>query len=195
MDEKIPALPLDKRRRFLGLFIPLFNVSIFILAAYDALILLVSGVALTSIDLIFSVSAVCVSFMLGLYLIRRTPIYTSRYSMKGDGIMLTRLFKRSISIPFKSILRVEVFIRQPGGKEKDEAVQYAKTTMATLRLRGTKFMDYTNSEEIIALLVTDKRVYLISPSDPKALLKRLKSLDSNLSSRLIEMASKRKRSK
>ena len=109
--------------------------------------------------------------------------------------MLTRLFKRSISIPFKSILRVEVFIRQPGGKEKDEAVQYAKTTMATLRQRGAKFMDYTNSEEITALLVTDKRVYLISPSDPKALLKRLKSLNSNLSSRLVEMASKRKSSK
>lgn len=194
MDENIPALPLDKRRRFLGLFIPLFNASIFILAVYDALILIASGVALTSIDLIFSISAVCISFMLGLYLLRRTPIYTSRYSMKGDGIMLTRLFKGAISIPFKSISRVEVFIRQPGGKEKDEAVQYAKTTMATLRQRGTKFMDYTNSEEIIALLVTDKRVYLISPSDPKALLRRLKSLNSNLSSRLIEMASKRKRS-
>jgi hypothetical protein len=94
-------------------------------------------------------------------------------------------------VPCKSIDRVELYVREPG-EIAEEAKKYAKESSDNLRNAGMKFVDYTNSEANIVLLLTGRKVIMVSPSKPRALLKSLKRKAPRLKAKIIELGPKGK---
>jgi hypothetical protein len=122
-------------------------------------------------------------------------MYTSRYTLTGAGLRISRILKRTTTIPYKSIERIELYIRdEKRGKPSKEAVQYATDAIITMRRTGFKFHDYTNAEENIALIFGEtNRVYMISPSYPKAFAQKLRKRARRIPVRIIELTPRGKR--
>jgi hypothetical protein len=119
------------------------------------------------------------------------PVYTSRYTLEESGLRIRRLLKRSVFLPYKEIVRAEVYIREPGDVP-EEALNYTKVSAERLRKSGLGFVDFTNSEANIVLLMSGSKIYMISPAKPRAFLKNLKKRAPKLTARIIELNAKGK---
>ena len=119
------------------------------------------------------------------------PVYQSSYALDGGGLKLTRFLRRPLIISYKRIVRVEVYIREKGEISKD-AEMYTKNAAAELRKAGFRFVDYTNDEANIVLLVTGKDVVMISPAKPKSFLKSLKQRAPKLKAKIVELSAQGK---
>jgi len=193
-EELVPALLLSRRRRFLGYIIPLLNIPLFAFEAYLTYVHLSSGMPVSSPEFLNDLLLLGLTLCLGLILPWWAPIYASRYRLTGDGVIIERFLRGSATIPCASIVRVEVYLkREPRGEVTKEAIRYARDAVEAMRKGGLKVSDYTNAEEAIVLLLTNRRVYMLSPESPKSLIKRLRHRVPRLPVRLVELTSKGKR--
>lgn len=174
--------------------IPLLNLPLLVFKAYQTYVHLSSGMPVNSIEFLNDVVLLCLSFSLGLVLPWWAPVYESRYGMTKETVTIKRLLRGSVAIPYRSIVRAEIYVRkQPVREVSKEALRYAKDATEALRKSGFKFSDYTNAEDAIVLLLTEKRVYMLSPENPQSFIKRLRRRVPMLSVRLVELTSRGKR--
>jgi len=177
----------------LGYLIPAFNVPLFIYNVFQAIQHYQQGILLVGSSVFWEDAMVLVSTLfLTIAIPRFFPVYPSRYILRKDGIEIKRFLRHTENIPFKKIDRVEVYIRVDEEISKD-ATEYATDQSAILRKSGFRFTDYTNSENIIMNLYVEKKIFMISPRKPKALLKELKRGNKRLTARIVELTRRGKR--
>ena len=185
--ESVEAMPLLRKRMILGIVIPLINALILAWNIYvlsDALA--VGTFTLNSFEALDVLIVIAVAVLVGVVVPWWTPVYNSSYSLEATGFSARRFMRRDLLVPYKSLDRVELYVREPG-EISDEAKRYAKESSDNLRKAGMRFVDYTNSEANIVLLLTGKRVVMVSPSKPKAFLKSLKKRAPRLRAKIVEL--------
>ena len=174
--------------------IPLMNLPLFSLKAYQTYGHISAGMPLNSPEFFNDIIILGLSLSLGLLLPWWAPIYESRYGFTREGVTIKRLLRGRVTIPYKTIARSEVYLRnRSNGEVSKEALRYGKESVANLRSSGFKFSDFTNSEEVIVLLITERRIYMLSPEDHRAFLKRVRRRVEKLPIKLVELTSKGKR--
>jgi hypothetical protein len=186
-NEPVEALPLISKRRMLGIVIPVINIPFFVFNGYQVLSLYLSGAPTNSEDFVSNVIVSVTSLVLGFILPWWIPVYTSKYMLEGRGLRISRLFRRSVLLPYREIPRAEVYIREPGEIPED-ALSYTKDAAERLRKTGFSFVDFTNSEANIVLLMSGRKIYMISPAKPKAFLKSLKKRAPKLTAKIVELS-------
>jgi len=186
-NEPVEALPLISKRRMLGIVIPVINIPFFVFNGYQVLSLYLSGAPTNSGDFVSNVIVSVTSLVLGFILPWWIPVYTSKYLLEGRGLRISRLFRRSVLLPYREIPRAEVYIREPGEIPED-ALSYTKDAAERLRKTGFSFVDFTNSEANIVLLMSGRKIYMISPAKPKAFLKSLKKRAPKLTAKIVELS-------
>lgn len=176
----------------LGYIIPAVNLPLFLYNVYQTALHLQEGMVIGSQmfweDIIVLVSTLFLTWAIP----RFFPVYTSKYVLTPDGFKISRLLRKAVTIPYKEINRVEVYIRVDDEISK-AATEYATDQSANLRKSGFKFIDYTNAEDIIMNMFVDNSIYMISPEKPKTLLKELKRRNKRLTARIIELTRRGKR--
>ena len=194
-DEAVPALKLNSRRRIMGYAVPLLNLPLGILKAYEIYLGLQAGLPMNTPEFLNDIILLSLSLGITLLIPSYAPMYTSRYTLTGACLRISRILKRTATIPYTSIERMELYIRdEKRGKPSEEAVQYAKDAIITMRRAGFKFHDYTNAEENIALIFGEaNRVYMISPAYPKAFAQKLRKKVGRLPVRTVELTPRGKR--
>ena len=171
----------------LGIVIPVINIPFFVFNGYQVLSLYLSGAPRNSGDFVSNVIVSVTSLVLGFILPWWIPVYTSKYMLEGRGLRISRLFRRSVLLPYREIPRAEVYIREPGEIPED-ALSYTKDAAERLRKTGFSFVDFTNSEANIVLLMSGRKIYMISPAKPKAFLKSLKKRAPKLTAKIVELS-------
>ncbi|MCW4013037.1 MAG: PH domain-containing protein [Candidatus Bathyarchaeota archaeon] len=192
MSEEVKSLPIMRRRMLLGYFIPAVNLPLFLYNVYQTIIHLQEGMQIGSQpfweDIIVLVSTLFLTWAIP----RFFPVYVSKYILTPEGFKLSRLLRSTVTIPYKDINRVEVYIRVDEEISQD-ANEYATNQSANLRKSGFKFIDYTNAESIIMNMYVENAIYMISPEKPKTLLKELKRRNKRLTARIIELTQRGKK--
>jgi hypothetical protein len=189
--EQVEALPLMTKRKSLGIIIPAINIPFFAFNAYRVITLYLAGVPLNSDDFYSSAMLTVATFVLAIMLPRWVPVYTSKYVLEEKGFKMSRLLTSSVTLPYTDLARAEVYIREPGEIPED-AIEYTKTTAEKLRKTGFSFVDFTNSESNIVLLMSGRKIYMISPAKPRAFLKSLKKRAPKLTAKIVELNAKGK---
>jgi hypothetical protein len=189
--EFVEALPLIPKRRWLGIIIPAFNLLLFAFSAYNTVTMYLAGMPTNSQDFISNILVIVATVALGLLLPLWVPVYTSSYVLEEGGLRISRLLKRSVFLTYKEIARAEVYIREPGDIP-DDAIEYTKVNVEKLRKTGFSFVDFTNAEANIVLLMSGRKIYMISPAKPRAFLKSLKKRAPKLTAKIVELNDKGK---
>jgi hypothetical protein len=191
MSEVVESLPLIQKRRLLGYAIPIINIPIMAINVYSAYEKLQQGVSWKSFDFAADAFLIFVIFAITTLLPNWVPVYQSSYVLDDGGLNLTRFLRRPLTVSYKKIVRVEVYIREKGEISKD-AEQYTRNTAAELRKAGFRFVDYTNDEANIVLIITGKDVVMVSPAKPKSFLKSLKQRAPKLKAKIVELSARGK---
>jgi len=191
MSEVVETLPLTRKRRILGILVPLINMPILGLNIYQTYLQLQAGVSWKSWDFTANALIIIMILVITFVLPYYVPVYQSSYSLEKKGMLFRRFLRRPVEIAYKKIERVELYIRDEGPIEK-EVENYAKEASAKLQKVGLKFIDYTNDENNIALIISGKQVFMLSPSKPKSLLKSLKQRAPKMTAKLVELHEKDK---
>jgi len=111
-DEEIPSLPLHTQRRLLGYLVPLVSIPILIWKAYSiSLILSQPSPQLNSPELLNDLVTVSFSLMLLLLIPNHSPLYTNHYWLTPQGLKITRTLKGTKTLPYDTIDRLELYIR------------------------------------------------------------------------------------
>jgi len=190
-EEIIPSPPLNRRRRLLGIMIPVVNLPIFLWKAYDIPVKLSSGMQWTNQDMISDLILLLSSLALIYIMSTWTPVFTSRYWFTDKGIKIKRLLKKTLTIDYGSVARVEIYVKNASeGTVSKQAIDHAKNSASKLRKSGFKFSDYTNDDNTIALLICDGRIYMISPLYSKAFTQKLRKKVGKLPVKMIELTSR-----
>ncbi len=189
--EHVEALPLIAKRRWLGIIIPAINLPLFTFSAYTTVTMYLAGAPTNSEDFISNVLVMVATIALGLLLPLWVPVYTSSYTLEESGLRISRLLKKSVFLPYKEIARTEVYIREPGEIPED-AINYTRVNAEKLKKTGFGFVDFTNSEANIVLLMSGRKIYMISPTKPRAFLKSLKRRAPKLTAKVVELNAKGK---
>jgi hypothetical protein len=184
-NETVEALPLIRKRKLLGVIIPLVNLPMLAISVYAAANYFISS-STDQFELFNSAAMIVSTILVGVVLPWWTPIYPSSYTMEKAGFRINRFLRRSLLIPYKNLERAEVYIREPGEISED-AEKYAKESSEKLRKTGFSFVDYTNSETNIVLLITGRKILMISPAKPKSFLKSLKIRSPKLNGKIVEL--------
>lgn len=190
-NEYVEALPLIQKRRLLGIIIPAINIPFFAFNVYQIITLYLSGAPMNSEEFYSSALLTVVTLILGVGLPQWIPVYPSKYTFEENGLKISRLLKRSITLQYKEIARTEVYLRAPGEIPED-AIKYTSDNAENLRKTGFGFVDFTNSEANIVLLMSGRKIYMISPAKPRAFLKSLKKRAPKLTAKIVELNAKGK---
>jgi hypothetical protein len=192
--DPVPALPLNSRRRALGYIVPFINAPITVWNAYSIAMTIVRGEALNTPEFMNDVILLIMGLFLVLYLPRMAPIYTNRYWFMENELKISRFLWGTARIPYKSIARAEVYIRDDSsGPVSKEALKSSRDSIEALRRSGFKINDCTNSEGVIALIVGEKSAHMISPAYQKAFIQKLRKKVGTMPVKLVELNSKGKR--
>ena len=191
-DEEIPSLPLHTRRRVLGYLVPLLSFPILIWKVYSVSLLLSQpNPQLSGLELLNDLVTISFSLVLLLLIPNHSPLYTNHYWLTPKGLKITRTLKGTKILPYDTIDRLELFIRdERQGKPSPEALQYARDHVNDLRKTGFKFIDYTNNETKIALVHTGETIYMITPANPKAFAQKLGKRIRRLSVKTVTLTPK-----
>ncbi len=191
-DEEIPSLPLHTQRRLLGYLVPLLSFPILIWKAYSiSLILSQTGPQPSGHDLINDVVTISFSLLLLLLIPHYSPLYTNHYWLTPRGLKITRILKGTKVLPYDTIDRLELFIREERqGKPSKEALQYARDHVNGLRKTGSKFIDYTNNEGKIALIHIGEKIYMITPANPRSFAQKMGKRIRRLSIKTVTLTPK-----
>ena len=190
-NEYVEALPLIQKRRLLGIIIPAINIPFLAFNVYQIITLYLSGAPMNSEEFYSSALLTVVTLILGVGLPQWIPVYPSKYTFEENGLKISRLLKRSITLQYKEIARTEVYLRAPGEIPED-AIKYTSDNAENLRKTGFGFVDFTNSEANIVLLMSGRKIYMISPAKPRAFLKSLKKRAPKLTAKIVELNAKGK---
>jgi hypothetical protein len=185
-NEQVESLPLITKRRILGILVPAMNLPFFAYNLYSIVMLYLSGGPMNTENFYSNLVLTILTLVLLLGLPRWIPVYTSKYTLEAGGLRITRFLKGTIILNYKDIPRVEVYIREPEEIPED-ALNYTKDTAEKLRKTGFSFVDYTNSEANIVLLMSGRKIYMISPAKPRAFLKSLKKRAPKLTAKIVEL--------
>lgn len=191
-DTRIQSLPLMQRRKLLGYLIPAFNVPLFLYNLYQTYLHFQDGMVVGSSVFWEDFIVLASTLFLTIVIPRFFPVYQSKYYLESDRLELKRLLRKTENIRYREIDRVEVYIRVDEEISKS-ATEYATDQSALLRKSGFKFIDYTNAEDIIMNIFSEKSIYMISPAKPKTLLKELKRRNKRLTARIVELTQRGKR--
>jgi hypothetical protein len=191
LNEQVEALPLIQKRKLLGIVIPAINIPFFIYNAYQIATLYLSGASLNTEEFYNSAILCVASIVFALLVPQWIPVYGSKYTLETSGLKINRFLMRNVHLPYTEIARAEVYIREPGEVSSD-AVDYTRETAEKLRKTGFTFVDLTNSESNIVLLMSGRKIYMISPAKPRAFLKSLKKRAPKLTARIVELNAKGK---
>lgn len=196
-DEEIPSLPLHTRRRLLGYLVPLVSFPILIWKAYSVTLLLSQpSPQLSGLELLNDLVTISFSLVLLLLIPNRSPLYTNHYWLTPKGLKITRTFKGTTILPYDTIDRLELYIRdERRGKPSNEALLFARDQVNKRRKDGFKFIDYTNNETKIALIHAGQKIYMITPADPRAFAYKLGKRIRGLSVRTVTLTPKGSRVK
>ncbi len=196
-DVEVEALPLSRRRRIVGLILPIFNIPILALTLYTMVAKLEAGIPPLSESFLGDLALFLHTLSVMLLLLLRAPIYSSSYRLSGEGVVVRRFPRGETFIPYSSIERAEVYIRREKlDRIPGKAVEYAKSSVTLLREAGYKLRDYTNSDEIVVLLLTrGDEAYLLSPRDPRGFLSQLRRRVERMPIRWIELTRRGRREK
>lgn len=106
-----------------------------------------------------------------------------------EGVILRRFPRWERLLPYGSIERVEVYLRRESQKRiPDRAVKQVRSSIISLRDAGYKLRDYTNSDEVVVLLLMrDNDAYLILPKNHEDLIKCLRRRVKKLPVRWMEL--------
>ena len=111
-DEEIPSLPLHTQRRVLGYLVPLVSFPILIWMAYSvSLILSPPNPHLSGLELLNDLVTISFSLVLLLLIPNHSPLYTNHYWLTPKGLKITRTLKGTKILPYDTIDRLELFIR------------------------------------------------------------------------------------
>jgi len=186
--ELVEAMPLLMKRRVLGIVIPMINAPILTWNVYLLATSFNTGTfAFDLFDALDKIIVIVAAVIVGVLVPWWTPIYGSTYSLEEKGFATRRFLRRYLLVPYKSIDRVELYVREPG-EIAEEAKKYAKDSSTNLKNAGMKFVDYTNSEANIVLILTGNKVIMVSPSKPRAFLKSLKRRAPRLKAKIVELS-------
>ena len=195
-EEAVPALPLIRRRRYLGYFLFLVNVPLFIWKTYEVSLSLSAGAQWSSSDLISDLILLGSSFSLTFIFPRWLPVLASRYWLTNKGVRVSRFLKGTITIPYGTIARAEIYVKdQRKGEISKDAMEYAKESASALRKSGFKFHDYTNDDSTIVLLIGEKGIYLLSPMYQKTFVQKLRKRVGRLPIKMVELTPRGQRVK
>ncbi len=190
-NEPVEALPLIQKRKLLGFVIPAINLPFFVYNAYNLVTQYSSGTPMSTEDFYSGVFITVATLVLAIFLPQWIPVYESKYTLETTGLKISRLLTRSVHLPYTEIARAEVYIREEGEIPQD-ALDYTKDTAEKLRKTGFGFVDFTNSESNIVLLMSGRKIYMVSPAKPRAFLKSLKKRVPKLTARIVELNEKGK---
>jgi hypothetical protein len=180
------------KRKILGIIIPLFNVPLFFWNLWQTIIELQSGMKINQIEFFESLILLISTLGISFFIPRMFPVYRTEYFLGETTIKLSRFLRGELKIAIKEIERVELFMRLDMEISED-AKKYAMDSSANLRKAGFKFKDYTNAEDIILNLFSGQEIYMISPKQPKTLIKELKKRNKKLSAKIVELHRRGKR--
>lgn len=190
-DEEIPSLPLNTQRRLLGYLIPLVSLPILIWKVYSVSLILTRPSPQLGLELLNDLVSISFSLVLILLIPNRSPLYTNHYWLTPKGLKITRTLKGTKTLPYDTIDRLELYIRdERRGKPSPEALTYARDHVNDLRKTGFRFIDYTNNETKIALIHAGEKVYMITPSNPRAFTHKLGKRIRGLSVKTITLTPK-----
>jgi hypothetical protein len=184
--EEIPSLPLMTKRRLLGYIIPAFNLPIFGWNIYNLAAEVQGGLNPNSLAFLEELLVVFGTVFLTIIMSRYFPIYTCKYRLEPEELIINRFLKGRKALPYSDIDRAEVYI-MVGDDISSDAKNYATDQAAVLRKSGFKFQDYTNAESTIMNLYVGKNIIMISPSKPRSLLKELKRRNKRFTARIVEL--------
>lgn len=193
-EEAVPALELVSRRRYLGYIIFFVNLPLLLWNMFDSYQKLAAGMRWNSAE--FAGEAIIIAISLGMTFVLpyMTPVFRSRYWLTDEGLKISRFLKGTVTIPYPSIARAELHVKnERDGEPSPESMQYSREAASELRRSGFKFADYTNDDATIVLLITESRVYLLSPKYPKAFAQKLRKRVGKLPVKMVELAAKGKR--
>jgi hypothetical protein len=191
-DSEIKSLPLIQRRKLLGYLVPAVNIPLFLYNVYQTIQHFQTGMVIGSQIFWEDIVVLISTLFMTIAIPRFFPVYQSKYYLKGNALEMKRLLRKTVSIAYKDIDRVEVYIRADEEISK-ESTEYATDQSALLRKSGFRFIDYTNAEDVIMNLFVEKTIYMISPEKPKVLLKELKRNNKRLTARIVELTQRGKR--
>jgi hypothetical protein len=181
-----------QRRRLLGYIIPAINMPLFFYNLYQTYNHVLEGMIVSSQIFLEDIIVLAFTLFLTVFIPRFFPVYQSKYLMSKDGLELRRLLRKTVSLRYNTITRVEVYIRVDEEISKN-ATKYATDQAALLRKSGFKFKDFTNAEDIIMNIFSEKSIYMISPAKPRTLLKKLKRRNKRLTARIVELTRRGKK--
>ncbi len=185
-NEQVESLPLIQKRRILGILVPAMNLPFFAYNLYTIVLIYLSGAPTNTEEFYSSAVLTILTLVLLLGLPRWIPVYASKYTLEADGLRITRFLKGTMVLNYRDIPRAEVYLREPGEIPED-ALNYTKDNAEKLRKTGFNFVDYTNSEANIVLLMSGRKIYMISPAKPRAFLKSLKKRAPKLTAKIVEL--------
>ena len=111
MPEDIQSLPLMQRRRILGYAIPAVNGPLFLYNFYVIAVHFQEGMTIGSPMFWEDFIVLILTGFLTYYIPQFFPVYDSKYSYTNGSLSIKRLLRKDVLIPYKSIDRVEVYLR------------------------------------------------------------------------------------
>jgi len=154
-EESIPHANLGNRRRVLCLMIYGFNIPLVLGKAYELIVRVQQGIPLNSS--IFGLGLTLKARLLAIitYLPTLLPVFASSYWFTKDGIKISRLLKKTLTLPYRSISKIEIYEKSKrGGEIPKKIIRYAKESINNLRDVGFRLHDYSNDDDCITILLS-----------------------------------------
>ena len=193
-EESIPHANLGNRRKVLCLMIYGFNIPLLLGKVYELIVKVQQGVPLGSsiflLDLIMTASLL----VMIIYLPTLMPVFASSYWFTKDGIKISRLLKKTLTLPYRAISKIEIYEKSKRGGEIPKKVnRYAKESINKMRDVGFRLHDYSNDDDCITILLSEEKIYLISPSSPQVFAQKVQKRANTIPIQMVILTSKGER--
>lgn len=193
-EESIPHANLGNRRKVLFLMIYGFNIPLFLGKVYELIIKVQQGISLSSSILFLDLILIASLLVFIIYLPTLLPVFASNYWFTKDGIKISRLLKKTLTLPYRAISKIEIYEKSKrGGEIPKKVTRYAKESINKLRDVGFKLHDYSNDDDCITILLSEEKIYLISPSSPRVFAQKVQKRAKKIPIQMVEITSRGER--
>ena len=193
-EESIPHANLGNRRKVLCLMIYGFNIPLFLGKVYELIIKVQQGLPLSSSILFLDLILIASLLVFILYLPTLLPVFASNYWFTKDGIKISRLLKKTLTLPYRAISKIEIYEKSKrGGEIPKKVTRYAKESINNLRDVGFRLHDYSNDDDCITILLSEEKIYLISPSSPRVFAQKVQKRAKKIPIQMVEITSRGER--
>jgi hypothetical protein len=193
-EEPIPHANLGNRRKVLCLMIYGFNIPLFLAKVYEIIVKVQQGVPISSSILLLDLVLTASLLVMIIYLPTLLPVFASSYWFTKDGIKISRLLKKTLTLPYRAISKIEIYEKSKrGGEIPKKITRYAKESINNLRDVGFRLHDYSNYDDCITILLSGEKIYLISPSSPRVFAQKVQKRANKIPIQMVEITSKGER--